>query len=236
MHSFSFKTIFKKFVSFRNIATCAPSQNLFDDIISPKHFSKLQQHELSSSNINHSQKKTCRPFQYGNTGLTLYVFEKLNWCYSRFNQGNRYGVWYGSLEEDTSIWEIIYHRLAENKELWANPKITSPFIVHQRIMFQATCNSTSMVDLMSEKEMYLKLVSDNYSFCNKLGEWATTHNVDGFFTPSARKKDGICTPLFNPAIIKDEFLYYFDLIIHRNFKVEFKKSEIKQMEVPKEWR
>lgn len=232
---FNFKPTHKKFISFRNIATCAPSQNIFDDISSPKYFSLLHQHERASSSIDHSKSKNYRPFQYGDTGLTLYVFDQLNWYYGRFSAGTSFGVWYGALEEETSIQEIIYHRFKEDFELFKNPKITDPFIVHQRAMFKAKCHDSCMVDLMREKKLYSKLISNDYSFCHQLGKWGIKSQIDCFFTPSARKSEGICTPIFNPVIIQDSFIYYFDLIIYRNFEIELKKSTVKKIKAPKEW-
>lgn len=236
MSSLKFKQIPKKFLSFRNIATCAPSQNLFDDIAPAKTFERLHRHERASSGIGHAQNKTHRPFQYGDTGLTLYVFEKLNWYYGRFGKGTRYGVWYGSLEEETSIKEVLYYRLIESHELFKNPKIRDPFIVCQRAMFKARCQAPRLVDLTKEKKYYAHLTDEDYSFCQNLGKKAIHEKIDAFFTPSARNPQGICTPIFNPSILKDNFIYYFDLVIHRNFEVEFRKTHIKMMEVPETWK
>lgn len=217
----------KKFTSYRNIATCSPSQNLFDDIIAPEHFSDLEQHERSSSDINHNKDKKCRPFQYADAGTTLAVFEKINWRYGRFSNGTEYGVWYGALKEETSIHEIVYYRLQESRELFNNPKIVDPFIVSQRALFKAQCLSSKIIDLMKNESLYAALTDNDYNFCQSLGQSAVTKKIDGFFTPSARHRGGTCTPIFNPEIINDQFVYYFDIIIHRNEKIEFKKSEIK---------
>ncbi len=227
----------KKFQSFRNIATCHPSRDIFDDIIShPKHYSKLQAQENATSAIDHKKIKYQRVFQYGDTGLSLYVFEKLNWKRGRFSHGMNYGVWYGALEEETSRLEILYHLRQQDRELFANPKMTDAYIVHQRAMIRAQCQASTLVDLRRKKENRSELIGNHYAFCHALAQQAVIEGIDAFLTYSARAKGGTCTPIFKPAvIIKDEFIYYFDFIVYRNLTVEYKKSEMTKMQLPEDW-
>lgn len=227
----------KKFASFRNIATCSPSQNLFDDIAPPAHFKVLYEHENASSGIDHQRKKLNRPFQYGETHSSLYVFEKLNWKRGRFGNGMKYGVWYGALQEETSRLEILYHLLARTKELFENPKISDPHIVYQRAMLKARCFAPRHVDLTEMPSIQKKLTDDDYVFCRQLGERAVDEGIGAFFAPSARLDGGICTPIFNSAVIqKDEIRHYFDFIIHRDLQVEYRKLQIEPLPIPSHWK
>lgn len=222
----------QKFKSFRNIATCNPSQNLFDDIAPAKDFALLQNHEAKSSNIDHALNKTMRPFQYGDSRLSVYVFDKLNWRRGRFSDGQSYGVWYGALAEVTSQKETLYHLVLDDQDLWQNPKIVDDVIVHQRKMLKAACSGKRFLDLRQTSDLYAKLTANDYEFCQKFAAAQRQAGVDGFLTPAARHRDGVCTPIFNPeAIVKDEFLYYFDFLIYRQGEQELKKVTIEKIAV-----
>ncbi|MBI4412514.1 MAG: RES family NAD+ phosphorylase, partial [Deltaproteobacteria bacterium] len=154
----------------------------------------------------------------------------------RFSGGMKYGVWYGALEEETSRLEILYHLLTQSKELFKNPKIHDPHIVHQRVMLKAQCRASRLVDLGKIPSMHSKLTDDDYSFCHSLGERAIRESIDAFFSPSARISGGTCTPIFNPdTISKDEIIYYFDFIVHRDMRVEYKKSRVEALTISPQW-
>ncbi|MBI2338756.1 MAG: RES family NAD+ phosphorylase [Deltaproteobacteria bacterium] len=231
-----FKPTARNFSSFRNIATFSLPQNIYDDIAPPSAFETIYKHENSSSGIDHQKKKINRPFQYGDASLSLYVFQKLKWKRGRFSSGMKYGVWYGALEEETSRLEILYHLLKQSKELFQNPKISDPQIVHQRVMLKAQCRASRLVDLTKMPSIHAKLTDDNYVFCYSMGERAMRENMDAFFSPSARVSGGTCTPIFNPDTIqKDEIIYYFDFIVHRDMRVKYKKSQIEALTIPSQW-
>lgn len=224
-----------KFTSYRNIATCSPTQNLFDDLVSDRSFGILQQAENATSEIDHAQPKLHRPFQYSDRE-SLIVFDKLHWTRGRFSLGNHYGVWYGALEESTSEQEILYHKIRESRELFKNPKITSSVITHQRVMLRAKCVAKKLADLRRHKTIHAKLISENYTFCQHLGAQAIAEDIEAFFTPSARHRDGTCTPVFNPVTIqKDEVIYYFDFIVARDLQIQKRRSLLTTVAIPDTW-
>ena len=49
-----------------------------------------------------------RPFDYGT--VITYPFANFNGHATRFSDGLRYGVWYGSLDLETTVYETVYHR------------------------------------------------------------------------------------------------------------------------------
>ena len=226
----------KRFQCYRNIFTVNPTQHLFDDLVSPEHFDVLQRQENASSGIDHTLPKFHRPFQYSDTTMSLYVFEKLNWKLGRFSDGKSFGVWYGVLEEMTSQYEALYHLLPITKDQFANPENHDDFIVIQRRMILAECHGKHFVDLRRDSKMYSKLISNDYTFCHKIARQAIMKGIDGFLTPSARHKGGTCTPIFNSkTIITDKIIYFFDFIIYKNSTVELRKSEVTRLSVPEGW-
>ena len=186
---------------FRNIATCDPSQNLYDDIIDEEDYEILQYIDNISSGIDHSKPKSGRFIQYGNIHNSLLCFDEKFWSWGRF--GNRhFGVWYGALEEETSIKEALFHRpeIDKNDKINAN----SP-IIQARRLFKASLKPNRFSDLRPYVNEYPLLISKkNYSFCQKLGSYAIKKKIDLYFTQSVRNKNGTCAPVFNEKIISDK--------------------------------
>lgn len=197
-------------IAFRNIPTCSPSQMLFDDIVDDEDEAAiLMDAEASASGIDHSLAKTGRFEQYGQIENSLLCFNESFWRWSRFGDGS-FGVWYGALDEETSIEETLYHR----PELDRNDLLLSDNpIMQARRMFRAQLTSRRAVDLCPFSAFYPKLTADrDYSFCQSLGSFAIRSIIELYQTPSVRKDKGICVPVFTSKIIKDTFLYdYYNL-------------------------
>ena len=93
--------------SYRNIYTVSPSQSLYDDILDESEYEIAEIWEEKTSSIEYSVDKIHRPFQYGEKENSLFVFDNINPGITRFSDGN-FGVWYGALEELTSLIETYY--------------------------------------------------------------------------------------------------------------------------------
>jgi hypothetical protein len=216
--------ISKKFDSFRNIYTIVPSQFLYDDIVSPEDEDAIFELEKLTSGIESTSKQAQRSFQYCQNENSLACFEELSWKCSRFTNGNLFGVWYGALEEKTSLYEIIYHLRKETKELFDNPKNLDKSRIVDRKFIRAKISANKLIDMRGYPNQEI-LVSDDYSVCNQIGELAHNHKIDAFFTPSARVTGGICTPIFNDAIIDDKFFKYIKIEIKRNLEVYLNEEQ-----------
>lgn len=109
----------------------------------------------------------------------------------RFGDGT-YAVFYSSLEEDTSIAEVGHHQANELKTSGGKHHFT----------IYGFSYSGQTVDLWSKQPSWPELTSDAHtSFCRDLGKEAAKTGKDGFRTPSARKSDGTCVPVFNKSAL-----------------------------------
>lgn len=200
------------FVAYRNIATCDPSQHLFDDIADHADWELLQYADNISSGIDHTQPQTDRFTQYGNIENSLLCFDERFWKWGRFGDG-KFGVWYGALEEETSIKETLYYR----PELDANDlKNAKDPIIQARRLFKADLTSSKFSDLRPYIETHDLLIHPvDYSFCQKLGSYAVFSKLDLYLTQSVRNPSGTCVPVFNSKIISDKhiktYFNYFPL-------------------------
>lgn len=208
-------------VSYRNVYTCFPSQDLWDDL-------DLNQDEKDlvwdwvekTSDINHHNDQKERVFQYGDTQSALLAFNKTAFKPMRFNT-SAFGVWYGSLEEATSIRESLCWFYRHNQE-----RLKDKNIVAHRKMFQANLETKRAVDLRMTDER-TKLTDEDRTYTQKLGSYAKAMGIDMYLTPSARNKNGTCTPVFFPkAIKKDKVAYYLRFTLTPQQKLFYQKLSI----------
>lgn len=199
----------EKIVAYRNIATCDPSQDLYDDLVDSKDWDILQYADNVSSGIDHNQPKIQRVFQYGDIEDSLLCFDERFWRWGRFGDGS-FGVWYGALEEETSIKETLYHRPEVDINDLQNA--FSP-IIQARRLFKADLTPKNFSDLRDYVINYPLLTHENdYSFCQNLGAYAVYKKLDLFLTTSVRNPKGTCIPVFKPQIIRDKAIRsYFNI-------------------------
>lgn len=115
----------------------------------------------------------------------------------RFSDGS-IPVYYSALDDETCIIECKY---------WISKWISGLIQKKERSLYyssvRAVFNGIS-VDLLKFLDELPLLVDDppeGYIFCQRIGREASTSNIDGLLTPSARKTDGVCTPVFRRSAI-----------------------------------
>jgi len=206
----------------RNIATCYPSQDLFDDLIDSKSISILQKIENRTSGIDHQRQQKERVFQYFDTQSTLYIFQHSDLWGGRFSDGS-FGVWYGALEEQTSIDEALFWWSQFVKPDFEN---TRDPITTDRRMFRVKLSHKLTADFRPLSDDYPQLTHPHdYTFCHKLGHEAVTKEIGYSFTPSARSLGGTCLPTFQAdAIVEEQTIYYLKFIFSAGKKAEWTRS------------
>lgn len=223
-------------VAYRNIYTVTPSQDLFDDLVADRSNDKvLQAWENETSRIDHAAPQKERVFQYGNTLQTSDVFEKEKWRLGRFGDGTNYGVWYGALEEKTSILEALY---------WAyrfcgqTVRLTQEFNRVDRRMFRADCQTADHLDLRPFKESHPLLVHPtDYSLCSALGDFAQEKKLGLYLTPSVRNPKGTCVPVFRPDVLKqDRTIYFLHFDFYPDGRIEIIRDQTEAFTIPKTWK
>jgi RES domain-containing protein len=199
-------------IVFRNLFTCAPSQNLYDDLTNDStvidHFVEL------TSQIDHQLPQFNRPFQYGDLDHEILApFQKGNWRCGRFGDGKGYGIWYGAEDPLTTVYEACYWTFQLGRD---NVFPLSEVYTTDRKMYKASIETKFAWDLSKNEEYHHLLTHPtDYTFCQNLGNEVILKKIEILKTPSARKTDGICVPIFLPTSIKKaNFIYY--LRIHAN--------------------
>jgi hypothetical protein len=196
---------------YRNIATCYPSQDLFDDLVDDDQITTLQRIDSATSGIDHQLPAKCRTFQYRELETSLFVFSQPSWWGGRFSDGS-YGVWYGALEEETSIAETLYWSARFVEPDLRNTK--NP-ITRDRRLFQASLRHDCTADLRV-CSAYREQLTDptDYTFCRQIGREAVAQKAGWLLSPSARYPTGTCVPVFTPEAIVSEKTLAFVRFTH----------------------
>lgn len=209
---------------YRNIATCFPSQDIYDDIVDKKFTEAAFELEHNATAVLKSNNPKNRVLDYGNVDI-LYPL-KPPWHRGRFGDGHSYGVLYTSLEEKTSILETIFHlkKTIERSFL----ATTEDTIKLDRRMFKVDIDSRNISDLRGLENKFPGLVHpEDYSCCQKVGEQARSNAIGALLTPSARTQ-GSCMPIFQSSCVQsDHTINYVTFIFKRNGKHSvFRSQEI----------
>lgn len=179
----------------RNIKGIRRSQNLFDDLSADPGEQAVAIAAESQTRIASNAPLITRPFDYG--AVITYPFVPHNWHATRFSDGSAYGVWYGSLEMDTTVYETVYHWhrfvtdsfAAEDRE-----------IVGERRVLNVHCGAI-LVDLRGKQRREPRLVDRrDYGFTHQLGRYLREQSQNGLLARSARCKGT------NAAILRSEVL------------------------------
>lgn len=224
--------IAKTFESYRNIATIKTSQDLFDDLVSDtSQLPVVQTWADEASGIDHGEDQKHRTFQYAKISTPPPELTTP----TRFTDNTNFGVWYGALERETSIEEALYwnYRYVYRPML---ARATKPIVADRRMLI-ADCEAQKTVDLRPLEKDFPNLVHDNdYSLCQALGAHAVATSIDAFLTPSARRKGGTCTPVFNAHVLKNAraFGYFhFEFLLDGTVRITTDHDEVRQ--IPDHW-
>ena len=121
---------------------------------------------------------------------------------TRFTNGDK-AVFYSALEDETSIEEIKYHqtRSGEFSDLENTPHAPARYFWLYETDFDGTMLNLFIIhpdcpELTSPDE-------SGYPKCRELAEEARSRSIDAFCTPSARRPEGTCTPVFDRKSLGD---------------------------------
>ncbi|MCW5625886.1 MAG: RES family NAD+ phosphorylase [Burkholderiales bacterium] len=186
-------TVFVEGDLVRNIKTIRASQDLFDDLSTdPVDWNIAIASEAAGYRPTTAPIIT-RPFDYGT--VVTYAFDPSHWQATRFGDGRHHGVWYGSIELETTVYETVFH--------WHRFIVDSypdedRDIVGERRVFDVRCDAL-LIDLQGREAAYPDLVSrTSYGFTQSLGRFLFDQDANGVLTRSARC-DGINAVVLRPA-------------------------------------
>ena len=178
----------------RNIKGIRVSQDIFNDLARDAADREIAIAAESATRIPSPAPLITRPFDYGT--VITYPFAPHNWHATRYSNGLEYGVWYGALEIETTVYETLYH--------W-HRFVTDSFdlnreIVGERRVFRVHCEAI-LIDLRKSAEPRL-IDRNDYAFTQQLGRYLWKRAQSGLLAPSARGP-GTCAAIFRAEALSD---------------------------------
>ena len=176
----------------RNIPGIRASQDLFDDLSSEPADWEIAIAAEGTDRVPTAAALITRPFDYGS--VIAYTFDAAHWQATRFSDGTRYGVWYGSLDVETTVHETAWHWYRFVQDSFAGE---AREIVSERRVFDVRCDAV-LLDLRGREVRHPGLVSrTSYAYTQSLGRYVHDQGLNGVLVRSARC-DGVNAAVFRP--------------------------------------
>jgi len=188
---------------FRNIKTARVSIDCYDDLGDGEFDTQVAvDAEMVGHEPTHAAIIT-RPFDYGT--VIAYSFDARHWQESRFSDGSSYGVWYGSKQMETTIYETVHHWKQFVLDTYGH--IDQEIIADRRIVL-VRCQGL-LVNLIGKEKEFPALIDPNdYSFTQRVGNYLIQNRQSGLMVKSARC-EGINAAVFNKDVLSNprDFCY-----------------------------
>ncbi|HEX6267505.1 MAG TPA: RES family NAD+ phosphorylase [Burkholderiales bacterium] len=179
----------------RNIKNVRVSQDLFDDLAKDPADRDVAIAAESATRMPSAAPLITRPFDYG--AVVTYPFVPHNWQATRYSDGLAYGVWYGALELETTVYETVYHWHRFVMDSFAG---LDRAIAGERRVFSVRCDAI-LIDLRAAGDPRLTDRRD-YSFTWQVGRYLWERSQSGLLARSARAA-GTSAALFRPEALSD---------------------------------
>ncbi|HKL49327.1 MAG TPA: RES family NAD+ phosphorylase [Desulfuromonadales bacterium] len=192
---------------YRNIKTARESIDCYDDLGDGGLDTEIAvAAEMVGHPPSHAPMIT-RPFDYG--VAIAYPFIPDNWQETRFSDGRLFGVWYGSTEMETTIFETVYHwrRFVEDSFAGEDTDISAD----RRVML-ILCQGV-LINLIGKEADYPALLDPmDYTFTQAIGRYLHDQGQNGLLVTSTRC-DGINAAIFKERVLSNTrdfcYLTYF---------------------------
>lgn len=183
---------------YRNIVSIRGDQDLFDDLSdTPADWQIAQTIELAYKPAQYQSHQPIidRPFEDAELAAAIsFPFDV--WSESRFSRGE-YGVWYGSADLNTTIYETVYHW---RRGFLADCGFDSlEGVSIERRVHLVHCTG-ALLNLLPKIEEWPQLRADDYSHCQDFGQRIHREGHPGLWTRSARC-EGTNAAVFTPRIL-----------------------------------
>jgi len=179
----------------RNIKGVRASQHLFDDLSDDPDEQALAVAAESADRIPSDTPLITRAFDYG--AVVTFPFVNFNAQGTRFSDGLNYGVWYGSLDLETTVHETVYHWHEFIADSFAREDRE---ILGERRVFHARCDAI-LIDLRGKERREKRLLDRrDYRYAQQLGRYLKQQNQNGLLVHSARCR-GTNAALFTPSAL-----------------------------------
>lgn len=179
----------------RNIKGIRHSQNLFDDLSADPADQAAAVAAEGATRLATTAPMITRPFDYGT--VITYPFLPQNWQATRFSDGLAYGVWYGSLDLETTVYESAYHWHRFVLDSFASEDRE---IVGERRVLDVRCDAI-LLELRGREKRAPKLLDRrDYAYAQGLGRYLKAQAQNGVLVRSARSTGD------NAALLRPEVL------------------------------
>ena len=158
--------------------------------------------------------------------VVAYSFERRDdrtrpFGFGRFGDGNEYPVYYSAIEEETCI-EEVKHRARLGFEAMQSGELPYPRFYQ---FISSTFDGVTLI-LCGQEQTHPDLVSadeSGYPFCQSLARQARTQGISAFHAPSARRKGGVCVPVFTKDALSNHRSRHFMTFTARDGRVEYER-------------
>jgi len=179
----------------RNIKGIRVSQSLFDDLSADPADQAVAIAAEGIERIASEAPLITRPFDYGS--VITYPFVPHNWHATRWSDGLSYGVWYGSLELETTVYESVLHWHRFVMDAFSDIKKA---VVGERRVLEVRCRAL-LIDLRGSADPRLVDRRD-YSHTQRLGRYLHERSQNGLLARSARRQ-GVNAAVLDPRCLSD---------------------------------
>jgi len=184
----------------RNIVSIRQSQDLFDDLSPDPHDQALGiRLEIESKPPLYTQSPALigRPFEEAAyRDVIQYPFERLQ--PSRFSRG-RFGVWYGALTLETTIFETAYHWYRFLCDTGDNETAD---VCQERRVHSVLCDS-HLLDFTAISDQWPGMTANDYAFSQHVGDEMSRKKLPGLISLSARQQNGRTVAIFTPDVLSN---------------------------------
>ena len=185
---------------YRNIASLRVSQDLFDDLVADA----AGREAALAADLRMRGGATGvieRGLRYSEA--IAYPFASDRSVASRYGDGS-VRVWYGALEEDTSLAETCWHQL---QQLRAIEGVETPVTRH-RAVYRVHARGL-FLELRGKEDAHPELLDEDYAATQAIAKHAAAQGLPGLLYPSARWPDGSCLAAFRAGPLSNPTLLYF---------------------------
>jgi hypothetical protein len=183
----------------RNIKGLRVSQDLFDDLSEDPADRAAALAAESATRLPSASPMISRPFEYGT--VITYPFLPQNWQATRFSDGLAYGVWYGALELETTVYETAYHWHRFVTDSFAAEKRE---VIGERRLLDVRCDAI-LIDLRGKEKRAPRLLDRrDYGYPQALGRYLRAQSQNGLLVRSARAPAALSAD--NAALFRPEAL------------------------------
>jgi len=163
----------------RNVLYVPTILEAFFELLDDESDIKLIENTIKSARSLAVGKNKLSDFYY--TTAIEYPFVTEPYMASRYSDG-RYAVWYGSKALETTLHETVHHTIKYLKAIEGIENETE--VIRTRSVYDVYCDAI-MIDVVDLGKKFPDLVSDDYSYSQKLGETVYAGGCPGIVSPSA---------------------------------------------------